>query len=162
MARSTDLADALGVAAERSGEIVIAAHELLTALGAPRAGVADDTSAVRLIDTLADTTRQLHAEATELSRRISGARRELGVEGTPPAEAAPPRRRGPEPAVDESATARRLSGDRLEPPSAGVRLLVTQLAAVGATRLEIEERLREDFAIRNARAVVEHVLDAGE
>jgi vacuolar-type H+-ATPase subunit H len=45
-----------------------------------------------------------------------------------------------------------------KPTPAGARLLATQMAVSGSSRLEIEERLRNGFAIKDTRAILDAIL----
>jgi hypothetical protein len=143
------VSDALALAAERTGEIILAIRELLKELDRARGSADRGGGRLKssLIESLADATRQVYSEAEELSRRVGAARRDLGDA----AVARPPSR----PAETEAPSA-------AEPPSPGVQALVTQMAAFGSSRLEIEERLRSEFGIANAAAAVAHVLDGAE
>ncbi len=50
--------------------------------------------------------------------------------------------------------------DRADPlaPSAGARLLATQLVVGGSSREEIEKRLREEFGIENTAAMLDKIF----
>lgn len=45
-----------------------------------------------------------------------------------------------------------------KPTPAGARLLATQMAVSGSSRVEIEERLRTGFAIKDTRAILDAIL----
>ncbi len=79
--------------------------------------------------------------------------RKRGVDGT----GAEPERNGraPQPADDDSS----FNGAPTESATpAGARLLATQMAVSGSSRLEIEERLRNGFEIKDTRSILDAIL----
>lgn len=159
-ASAADASDALALAAERAGEIVIAARDILNALEVARgSGSGGERFKAGLLENLADSTRQLHSEAQELGRRLGATRREIGDSRSVSAPARSEPRVSEKPEPPAPAKTEPQAPTPFEPPSPGVKALVTQMAAFGSSRLEIEERLRDDFGLANAAALVAHVLD---
>lgn len=152
-AGGTDAAAALALSSDRVGEISRATREIVAALDHARRARARGSAAEsgeRLLAMLADRTRQLGSEADELAARIGAARRELGVR-----EAARTPRPAPNPVVQASPGP---PARAPAPPSEGVRMLIGQMNAAGSSPLEIEEQLRHELGIVDARALVEQVL----
>jgi hypothetical protein len=147
-AAETEIAGTLRWAADRSGDIVAAIQEMLAAfdstlLAHPER--AHNREASRALQLLAERTRQLHSDAQELAGRVSAARHDLD----PPSEALaePEAEPDPEPEPEE-----------VEGPSEGVRTLIRMMASVGNTPLEIEQRLREELGVADAKAIVKQVM----
>jgi vacuolar-type H+-ATPase subunit H len=68
-----------------------------------------------------------------------------------------PERNGRAPGVAEDQPG--FNGAPTEKPTpAGARLLATQMAVSGSSRVEIEERLRTGFAIKDTRAILDAIL----
>jgi hypothetical protein len=144
-----DIAGTLRLAADRSGEIVAAIREMLAAfdstlLAQPER--AHTRQAIRVLQLLAERTRQLHTDAQELAGRVSAARGDLDLP-SPHAFAEPEAEPDPESEPEE-----------VEGPSEGVRTLIRMMVSVGHTPLEIEQRLREELGIADAEAIVQQVL----
>ena len=74
----------------------------------------------------------------------------------PPPEEEPPAEPVPERPPQETYAERRRSGGEI--PTAGARLLATQMAVGGSSRAEIERRLRSDFGIEDAEAMLDGIL----
>lgn len=120
---------------------------------------AAEQAAAKVIDDAERQAREQLAEARERADRIVAERlRELAEELDPGAPSEAPRLRplegGGEGEDDEPA------GDPPSgrPGSAGARLLATQMAVSGATRAEIEERLRKGFEIEDPGAILDAIL----
>jgi hypothetical protein len=132
---------------------------------------AAEKAASAVIDEAEEQARQHVDEARERADRVVAERlRELADELDPagrgdeegcrdPGPAEPRRRRlrpvRPAPEPDQPAGARRSA-------SAGARLLATQMAISGASREEIEERLRHGFEIEDAGEILEAILGPEE
>lgn len=113
---------------------------LIEDLERSRSAVRDDPEALRVVATLMDPASQIQVEMGELARRLDGARQALGI-------------------ADVEVAAPRAEPERLaEPPSEGIRLLVSQMTREGASRDQIAARLRGRFGVAAAEAVVDHVL----
>jgi hypothetical protein len=120
---------------------------------------AAERAAAKVIDDAERQAQEQLAEARERADRIVAERlRELADQLDPGASSEGPRLRslkgGGEREDDEPA------GD---PPSggagsAGARLLATQMAVSGATRPEIEERLRKGFEIDDPGGILDAIL----
>jgi cell division septum initiation protein DivIVA len=126
-------------AAQRLAKIVDAAEQAA-------AGVIDDAErqAQRHLDEARERADRIVAErlrelADQLDPPSSGVRRSGHLK---PVEAEP----------DDEPTASRRSG------SAGARLLATQMAVSGATRREIEVRLRNGFEIEDSGEILDAIL----
>jgi cell division septum initiation protein DivIVA len=104
-------------------------------------------------DAEADAQRTLEEARERADRMVAERLRELADELDPP-EPAAGRTRHLEPveAPDDGAEPQRRSG------SAGARLLATQMAVSGASRGEIEERLRSGFEIDDADEILDAIL----
>lgn len=123
---------------------------------------AAERAANKVIDDAELEAGEILAEARARADRIVAERlRELADDLDPGAgvelgEPAPVRHLEPvEPEVDEEAQPRRAS-------SAGARLLATQMAVSGASREEIEERLRNGFEIEDASEILDAILGPEE
>jgi vacuolar-type H+-ATPase subunit H len=79
------------------------------------------------------------------------------VEAPPPEEQSQPEPEPPQerPPQGPYAERRRSGGDI---PTAGARLLATQMAVAGSSRGEIERRLRSDFGIEDAEGMLDGIL----
>ena len=77
------------------------------------------------------------------------------VESPPPEEEPEPETPQDRP-PQEPYVERRRSGGGI--PTAGARLLATQMAVGGSSRAEIEQRLRSDFGIENAEEMLDGIL----
>lgn len=132
---------------------------------------AAEKAAAAVIDDAEEQARRHIEEARERADRVVAERlRELADELDPdgsgvefsteyPDDAQPGERRlrpvRPAPELDEPAGPRRSA-------SAGARLLATQMAISGASRVEIEERLRNGFDIEDATEILEAILGPEE
>ncbi len=130
---------------------------------------AAEKAAAAVIDDAEEQARQHIVDARARADRIVAERlRELADELDPlgrgyqdsegddePGSGEPGERRlrpvQPAPEPDEPAAPRRST-------SAGARLLATQMAISGASREEIEERLRHGFEIEDAKEILEAIL----
>lgn len=123
---------------------------------------AAERAAASVIDD-AEKQARLHLdEACDRADRIVAERlRELADQLDPPSSGDSGERRGghlkPVEALDDE-------GDEVEPPaprragSAGARLLATQMAVSGASREEIEARLRSGFEIEDTSEILDAIL----
>ncbi len=120
-----------------------------------------------MIDDAERQARRQVEEAGERADRLVAARlRELADELDPDGAALPaPEGSGePRPAtVDPGAPKLRpLEGGGEEPPrpgpTAGARLLATQMAVSGASRIEIEQRLRAGFDLDDTNEILDAIL----
>jgi hypothetical protein len=120
---------------------------------------AAERAAASVIDDAEEEARRRVEEADEeASRIVAGRLREIADELDPPNEAA---RRAPhlkpvedpvEGAEASDELARRRAG------AAGARLLATQMAVSGASRTEIDAKLRGDFDIDDTSGILDAIL----
>jgi hypothetical protein len=120
---------------------------------------AAEQAATRVIDDAEEQARRQLAEASTRADRIVAERlRALADELDPPsAPTREPHLKPVEPAggEPESLPAWRSS-------SAGARLLATQMAVSGASRAEIEQRLRDSFEIEDTSEILDAILGPEE
>ena len=146
------ITEALVRAAERISEIVSASERALEVLQAetqahlpnPATASNRDRLVGELIRTLVERTELLRSEAEGLAWSLERAGRQLAAHDVPKQAATP------QPSTNGPAKSR---------PSEGVRLLATQMAVAGSSPEEIAERLRSEFGIENAPALVAQMLD---
>ena len=165
-----DLVRVLGVAAGQIGEIVSVARRAEQRVrlesaaaesshGADRHWSRRDLLAVEATGSVLERLAQLRSEAEALSATLR--RASAALSGGAPRSGGPggrPLSAGGEGRADrEPAGARKIS-PRPGPGPEGLRLLAAQMAAAGRSRLEIEDRLRRDFDVVDAGAVVERAL----
>lgn len=119
---------------------------------------AAERAAQKVIDDAEADARRTLEEASERADRIVAERlRELADELDPQVPAASrPRHLEPVEAPVEPEAPQRRAG------SAGARLLATQMAVSGATRAEIEKRLRTGFEIDDAGEILDAILGPEE
>jgi hypothetical protein len=125
---------------------------------------AAERAAASVIDDAEQQAREQIEQASERADRIVAERlRELADELDPPAGATAESRGGHlRPVEDETddgsdgAFAKHRSG------SAGARLLATQMAVSGASRKEIEAKLRSGFEIEDSGAILDAILGPEE
>lgn len=108
-------------------------------------------------DAEADAQRTLEEARERADRMVAERLRELADELDPPT-AAPERTRHLEPVKAPTDGA----GPQRRPGSAGARLLATQMAVSGASREEIEERLRSGFEIDDTSEILDAILGPEE
>jgi hypothetical protein len=119
---------------------------------------AAEQAATQVIDDAEEQARRHLAEASARADRIVAERlRSLADELDPPLHSPNgPHLRSVEPAGEAATPA----GERSA--AAGARLLATQLAVSGASREEIEERLRSGFDIEDTGALLDAILGPEE
>jgi vacuolar-type H+-ATPase subunit H len=176
------LAEIVAAAEEAARQVIDEAEEEARSRIIDAREEADRIVADRLA-VLAELTEEISAQADALRRQsealqraLAEARAELGVEDSPSGSTPLGRRsldRDLDPERDSGS--RRPSGPALtvvasagedrrgavpEPGDtpAGARLLATQMAVSGSSRAEIEERLRNGFAINDTRAILDAIL----
>jgi len=120
---------------------------------------AAEQAAAKVIDDAEEQARQRLEEASARADRIVAERlRALADELDPPASAAPRRESHLRPVEAE---ARPVSaGPRSS--AAAARLLATQMAVSGASREEIEQRLRSSFEVGDASEILDAILGPEE
>lgn len=133
-----------------------------------------------LTDEIAAQAEALRRQSEALQRALAQAKAELGGGAESPGGATPlgprafdgdddfeaRRPEGPALSIVASREAEHLeagepgfNGTAEEKPApAGARLLATQMAVSGSSRLEIEERLRNGFAIKDTGAILDAIL----
>jgi hypothetical protein len=179
--RPSPLQDSIASAAARIQTIVEAAEEAA-------AGIIDDAEAQArryleesrlrgdriadrraqemssLADALVDRAEAVKRQSDELLRALDQAK--LQVEGKLQPEAAEQapvhhlKPVDPSPgAIPPSPPAPRFAG---APPSDGARLLATQMAVAGSSRIEIESRLQNEFGIDDAGPMLDAILGRGD
>jgi hypothetical protein len=140
--------DPVGDAAERLAEIVGAAER----------------AAAAVIDDAEKQAQQRIDEAQERADRIVADRlRAIADELDPPAaaeETEPPRLRTVESAPEQDEPEQ--SGSRRRSGEAGARLLATQMAVSGASRKEIEKRLRTGAGMEDPTPLLDAILGPEE
>jgi hypothetical protein len=127
---------------------------------------AAERAATKVIDDAEEEARRRVDEAEERADRIVAERlRAVADELDPekessrPAPHLKPVESPPEDVEDaEEAKARDELHGRRRASSAGARLLATQMAVSGASRTEIEERLRSDFDIEDTDGILDAIL----
>lgn len=123
---------------------------------------AAERAASQVIDDAERQAQEQVAEARERADRIVAERlRELADELDPGASAPGPRLRPLEGGGEGDEGADEEQGDG-RPGSAGARLLATQMAVSGASRGEIEEKLRKGFEIDDPGAILDAILGPEE
>ena len=121
---------------------------------------AAEQAATKVIDDAEEQARQRLEEADARADRIVAERlRALADELDPPASAAPRRESHLRP-VDSEPQAPAPAGPRSG--AAAARLLATQLAVSGASREEIERRLRSSFEIEDTSEILDAILGPEE
>jgi vacuolar-type H+-ATPase subunit H len=174
------LAEIVAAAEEAARQVIDEAEEEARSRIIDAREEADRIVADRLA-VLAELTEEISAQADALRRQsealqraLAEARAELGVEDSP-SGSTPLGRRSLDRDLDPDPGSRRSSGPALtvvasagedrrgavpEPGDtpAGARLLATQMAVSGSSRAEIEERLRNGFAINDTRAILDAIL----
>jgi hypothetical protein len=122
---------------------------------------AAERAAASVIDDAEEQARLRLEEAEARAERIVAERlRALADELDPAAGQSEPRRL--EPVEDGSPPAAVVVAGARRSGSAGARLLATQMAVSGATRREIEARLRNGFEIEDADAILDAILGPEE
>jgi hypothetical protein len=119
-------------------------------------------------DSLVERAESVKRQADELIAALGSARRQL-EERAPDELASTPAPAGSSPAGTQRAPAPHLKS--VEPvaapgaagavpgePTAGARLLATQMAVAGSSRPEIENRLRSEFGIEDAGPMLDAIL----
>jgi hypothetical protein len=99
------------------------------------------------IDSVLDAARDVARQSDELMSALEAAKQRLLGTGHPTPEAASP--------VEPSRSQPELPGD--SGSSEGPRLLATQMAVSGSSRDEITARLREEFGIDDASAILDDI-----
>jgi hypothetical protein len=119
---------------------------------------AAEQAAAQVIDDAEEQARRQLAEAGARADRIVAERlRSLADQLDPPLTPLPePHLRSVEPVAESEQPAGQRSS------AAGARLLATQMAVSGASRAEIEERLRSGFDIEDAGAMLDAILGPEE
>lgn len=122
-----------------------------------------------LTDTLISQAATVRAQSEQLIASLEQARRQPGSE---PASGRPERRQpdsrpahltAVDPVAEPAAPApTELRPAKAEATAAGARLLATQMAVSGASREEIEARLRNGFEIEDTAAIVDAILGPEE
>lgn len=126
-----------------------------------------------LTDEIAAQAEALRRQSEALQRALEEAKAELGGTetrgGSVPLggragdrdldpEPDPGTRRPAGPALTVVGAEQPGNGSQEADSPAGARLLATQMAVSGSSRLEIEERLRNGFAIKDTRAILDAIL----
>ncbi|HEX7244611.1 MAG TPA: hypothetical protein VF245_03490 [Solirubrobacterales bacterium] len=120
---------------------------------------AAEQAAAKVIDDAEEQARRRLEEANARADRIVAERlRALADELDPPA-ATPPRREPHLRPVDAEPEARTPSGPR---SAAAARLLATQMAVSGASREEIEQRLRSSLEVEDTSEILDAILGPEE
>jgi vacuolar-type H+-ATPase subunit H len=117
-----------------------------------------------LTDSLLDQASALRRRAEQLEEALRGARDRLDPEAAEPPVVVAERARGSH--LTAVASPEGIATPETEPAStshglgtpAGARLLATQMAVSGSSRVEIEERLREGFEIDDTKAILDAIL----
>jgi Mn-dependent DtxR family transcriptional regulator len=118
---------------------------------------AAEQAAARVIDDAEAQARQRIEEARERADRIVAERlRAIADELDPPGGPSREPHLKPVEEVSEPLDPPRRSGE------AGARLLATQMAVSGASRQEIEKRLRSGFQIEDTSEILDAILGPGE
>jgi vacuolar-type H+-ATPase subunit H len=180
------LAEIVGAAEQAARQVIDEAEEearsrLLDAREEADRIVADRLAGLaELTDEISAQAEALRRQSEALQRALAEAKAELGgaeplagptpmerrvadredgpearkVEG--PALSIVGSREAEEPEVEEPSF--NGAAEEEKPTPAGARLLATQMAVSGSSRLEIEERLRNGFAIKDTRAILDAIL----
>ena len=166
--------EAIVEAAERAAERVIDEAEEKAGRYLEEARAQADREAeerfgafAELADSLLDQASALRRRAEQLEEALRGVRDQLdagaaagGQAAAAPARpphltaVAPPEQTAAQPAEEAKPT----DLPRRRDSPAGARLLATQMAVSGSSRTEIEERLREGFAIDDTAAILDAIL----
>lgn len=121
---------------------------------------AAEQAASKVIDDAEEQARRQLQEAGARADRIVAERlRALADELDPEAQSAPRRESHLRP-VESEAEATPAPGPRST--SAGARLLATQMAVSGSSRVEIEQRLRSGFEIEDTSEILDAILGPEE
>jgi vacuolar-type H+-ATPase subunit H len=178
------LAEIVGAAEQAARQVIDEAEEearsrLLDAREEADRIVADRLAGLaELTDEIATQAEALRQQSEALQRALAEAKAELGGSESLGGSTPIGRRssdRDEEPEADHDArwtvgpSLTVVGSDAEEEPSfngapsdkptpAGARLLATQMAVSGSSRLEIEERLRNGFAIKDTRAILDAIL----
>jgi hypothetical protein len=122
---------------------------------------AAEQAAAKVIDDAEEQARQRLEDAGARADRIVAERlRALADELDPPAAAVPRRESHLRPVEAEPEERPVSTGPRSS--AAAARLLATQMAVSGASREEIEQRLRSSFEIGNASEILDAILGPEE
>lgn len=114
---------------------------------------------LQLLSSLTERAERLDEEARQLAgvlARAGGALAALEARSEPPA-GEPAGASAPSTPAPEVSISRQSNGPA-EPASEGVRLLATQMVVAGSSRDEIEARLRDQFEIEDADALLDEIL----